>query len=137
MVKRFDTLPEAAREIRTAVFMEEQGFREEFDELDGESVHLVLYCQGEPAAVARVYWDGEEDAHVIGRIAVVKQRRGTGLGRQVVEAGEALARDQGGKRARLAAQVQAAGFYEKMGYCRAGEEFLEEHCPHIWMEKEI
>ena len=99
-MKRFDTLPEAAREIRTAVFMEEQGFREEFDELDGESVHLVLYCQG-------------------------------------VEAGEALAREQGGKRARLAAQVQAAGFYEKMGYCRAGEEFLEEHCPHIWMEKEI
>ena len=71
MVKRFDTLPEAAREIRTAVFMEEQGFREEFDELDGESVHLVLYCQGEPAAVARVYWDGEEDAHVIGRIAEI------------------------------------------------------------------
>ena len=136
MVKRYDKLPEAAREIRTAVFMEEQGFREEFDELDGECTHLVLYLQGEPAAVARVYREGEEGVYVIGRIAVVKQRRGLGLGRQIVEAGEALAREKGGKRVRLAAQVQAAGFYEKLGYRKAGEEFLEEHCPHVWMEKE-
>ena len=41
------------------------------------------------------------------------------------------------KEIRLAAQVQAKGFYEKAGYSADGEEFLEEHCPHIRMCKKI
>ena len=32
-----------ARAVRTAVFMEEQGYKNEFDELDAVSVHLCLY----------------------------------------------------------------------------------------------
>ena len=38
----FGCLPEAARRIRETVFMQEQGFCEEFDELDACSWHVLL-----------------------------------------------------------------------------------------------
>ena len=47
-IRTYDTLPEEAVRIRREVFMEEQGFAEEFDELDGRAKHLVLYAKGEP-----------------------------------------------------------------------------------------
>ena len=35
----------------------------------------------------------------------------------------------------LSAQVQAKGFYKKLGYVQDGDEYLDEHCPHILMCK--
>ena len=49
----YHSLPEEARKIREEVFVREQGFQEEFDEIDGYAVHLVLFCDGTPAAVCR------------------------------------------------------------------------------------
>ena len=37
-----DGLPPQAAAIRRAVFMDEQGFRDEFDEIDPRASHLVL-----------------------------------------------------------------------------------------------
>ncbi|MDY4474645.1 GNAT family N-acetyltransferase [Mitsuokella sp.] len=37
----------------------------------------------------------------------------------------------------LSAQIQARPFYEKLGYRASGEEYLDEYCPHIRMEKEL
>ena len=37
----------------------------------------------------------------------------------------------------ISAQVRAAGFYETLGFVRQGEEYLEENCPHIYMEKTL
>ena len=31
----------------------------------------------------------------------------------------------------------ARPFYEKLGYWASGEEYLDEYCPHIHMEKEL
>lgn len=42
---------------------------------------------------------------------------------------------KGAKKVALSAQVQAAGFYKKLGYVQVGEEYLDEHCPHVDMEK--
>ena len=38
---------------------------------------------------------------------------------------------------RSSAQVQAAGFYKKLGYVQVGDEYLDEHCPHVNMEKPL
>lgn len=35
----------------------------------------------------------------------------------------------------LSAQLQAKGFYEKLGYLAYGDEYMDEHCPHIMMKK--
>jgi predicted GNAT family N-acyltransferase len=37
----------------------------------------------------------------------------------------------------LSAQVQAKGFYANFGFMEEGEEYLDEHCPHIHMVKEL
>ena len=42
-IRYYDNLPEEAKTIRRAVFMEEQGFQEEFDEIDGQAGHLVMF----------------------------------------------------------------------------------------------
>lgn len=41
------------------------------------------------------------------------------------------------KRLALSAQVRVRPFYEKLGYTASGDEYLDEYCPHIHMEKEL
>ena len=41
------------------------------------------------------------------------------------------------KKIGISAQVRAAGFYETLGFVRQGEEYLDENCPHIYMEKKL
>ena len=42
-VEIFQTLPKCAAEIRQKVFVEEQGFQNEFDNIDLNAVHFVLF----------------------------------------------------------------------------------------------
>lgn len=130
-------LSKEAALIRREVFMEEQGFSDEFDEIDARALHLVLDTSGVPAATGRLFRGEDEGVYWIGRVAVRKAFRGRALGREVMEALEAEARRLCGRELRLSAQVQAAGFYEKLGYRRCGEEYLDEHCPHIEMRKDL
>ena len=34
-------------------------------------------------------------------------------------------------------QKQAMGFYQKQGYNPVGDYYMDEQCPHIWMQKEV
>ena len=51
----YDFLHPDARFIRKMVFMEEQGFKNEFDEIDDEAKHVVIYSQNNPDATCRYY----------------------------------------------------------------------------------
>ena len=55
ITKNYDTLPQCAKDIRINVFINEQGFKEEFDELDGISNHLVTFDGDKPCATVRFY----------------------------------------------------------------------------------
>ncbi|MBR4555245.1 MAG: GNAT family N-acetyltransferase [Ruminococcus sp.] len=132
IVKGLDAAPDA-KAIRQEVFMEEQGFAKEFDSLDETAFHAVAFTDGKASATGRLF-KGRSGWH-IGRIAVRKQFRGSGLGGDVVRALEAKAREEGAEYIKLSAQVRAQGFYEKLGYRAEGEEYLDEHCPHIAMKK--
>ena len=59
--KTYSTLPPEAILIRREVFMEEQGFQNEFDDIDSMATHLVLFDGDTPAAVCR-FFPGEEPA---------------------------------------------------------------------------
>lgn len=133
MCKGLHHLPDA-RDIRMHVFVEEQGFALEFDETDDIAWHVVLYAENTPIATGRTYPCGE-DTYAIGRIAVERAYRGTGAGRAVVQTLEDMLRAEGVRFAELSAQVQAQGFYEKLGYGAYGSTYLDEHCPHIRMRK--
>lgn len=123
-----------AKEIREEVFVREQGFCREFDETDAQAAHLVLYADGEPAAVCRVYFS--EGWH-IGRLAVRKKFRGGGLGRELLRAAEAEIKRRGGKACSLCAQTRARGFYESCGYRFSCEVEADEGVPHVRMEKRL
>ncbi len=133
----YDELPPEAIAIRTAVFMEEQGFEDEFDAIDDDSAHLVGFVGEKPAACARVYWNEQRGCYVVGRIAVDRELRGQSLGARILRAAEELVSARGGTRCELSAQERASGFYEKQGYASYGEGYLDEGCPHIWMTKEL
>lgn len=125
-----------AEKIRKEVFEQEQGFHNEFDEIDEIAYHVVFYEDGIPVATGRTFPKGKgNDIWLIGRIAVRKPYRGLGLGRRVMQEIETKLRSIGAKQAELSAQVQARGFYESLGYQAVGEEYLDQHCPHIAMKK--
>lgn len=120
--------------VRTEVFVAEQGFAQEFDDIDNTARHLVVYDDGVPAATGRIY-PVEGDTWAIGRVAVRKPWRGAGLGAYLMNALETAARQLGARQFTLSAQVRAGGFYQKQGYTPVGKPYDDEGVPHIRMQK--
>lgn len=130
-------LPDEAAKIREEVFVREQGFQEEFDDIDGFAGHVVLYDNETAAATCRFFEDAKEKIYVIGRIAVLKPYRGKGLGACILQKAEEEIRKRGGEIISLHAQQRAAGFYEKQGYSSEEKTDFDEDCPHVWMVKKL
>lgn len=125
--------------VRACVFVIEQGFQVEFDDLDKTCWHLTVYDRGEPIGAARIY-QAQDGAWQLGRICVLEEYRGKKVGRLILSSCEEKIRQLAkGKPAlaRLGAQVRTKGFYLKNGYTESGEEYLDEYCPHITMTKEL
>lgn len=108
--------------LRRAVFIEEQAIpeAEEWDAHDATCQH-VLAMDDAPAGTARVI--AKADVAKIGRVAVARSHRGTGLGRALMNWTLELARAQGFAGAELEAQVSAIAFYERLGFVAEGPEF--------------
>lgn len=121
------TLGDAASEIRRIVFIEEQRVpvEEEWDGRDGDSRHFLALQDGRPVGTARLL----PDAH-IGRVAVLDEARGLGVGAALMRAAIAAARRDGHPRVELAAQTHALAFYERLGFEAVGGEFLDAGIPH-------
>ena len=103
--------------LRRTVFIEEQRVPEdrEIDGLDNSALHLLATRDGQPIGSARILLDG--DTGKIGRVCVLPQARGTGLGAALIRAALDVLRVQPGiTRAKLGAQTHALGFYEKLGF---------------------
>ncbi|WP_251211974.1 GNAT family N-acetyltransferase [Adlercreutzia murintestinalis] len=137
---------EAAQQVRRAVFMEEQGYQNEFDAIDEDDrcVHVALVEGGNPLGCARVFpVELEPDCEtapgrwVFGRLAVMPQVRKGGLGSELLVESERIVQSRGGTELHLHAQCQAQGFYEKHGYVPYGEIGYDEGEPHQWMMKRL
>ena len=63
--KCYDRLPEEAKAIRTAVFVGEQGFETEFDDIDDVARHIVMY-DGERAVATCRYYKGKAASTISG-----------------------------------------------------------------------
>ncbi|MEB3223618.1 MAG: GNAT family N-acetyltransferase [Candidatus Sericytochromatia bacterium] len=127
----------AARAIRFAVFVDEQGFpaANELDAYDAVARHWLLVSDdGAPLATARAV-ALPSGAWKIGRVAVAREARGLGLGAALMRALLSAARDAGVSETLLDSQVQATGFYASLGYVAEGPEFLEAGCPHRRMRR--
>lgn len=137
IIKAYEKLPEEAHFIRQTVFVEEQGFEEEFDTIDNTAVHAVGFIDGSPIATGRIFPAEENGAYHLGRLAVLKDFRKGGTGSKMLVFLECEAAKRGASKIILHAQIQAQPFYEKNGYIAEGETFLEESAPHITMVKKL
>ena len=111
-----------ASPIRFTVFVEEQGvpFEIELDEHDPLSVHALVFDQGKPVATGRLLPDGH-----IGRMAVLKEWRGRGIGALMLTRLIERAKARGDREVVLSAQIHAAPFYAAHGFVAHGEEYME------------
>lgn len=123
--------------VRGIVFVEEQevDWGGEFDEFEGQAVHVLGEVDGEPVAAGRLRlvdggWAKLE------RIAVRPRWRGRGLAREVVKVLLAEAAERGVTRCKLHAQVYLEDFYAGYGFRRCGEIFDECGIDHILMTRE-
>lgn len=135
--KVYESLPEEAKLIRLKVFVEEQGFQEEFDDADKGAAHIVIFDNSSAAATCRFFYSDEKESFVIGRVAVRKEFRGKHYGAAVMNLAEKEISKRGGRKVTLSAQCRVADFYEKLGYKKQGEIYLGENCPHIAMTKKL
>ena len=113
--------------IRRAVFIEEQNIpeAEEWDAHDATCRHYLAQDTRGPAATARlIRRDGTDGPFAkIGRVAVLRARRGTGLGARIMGVVLEDARTEGLKAAELEAQVAVIAFYERLGFVAVGPEY--------------
>ena len=124
-----------ALEVRFPVFMGEQGFSFDIDAWDGLAYHVIGYRDGRPVGTARLLPEGEVCR--IGRVAVLGECRGLGLGRLLMEEACSFALELGCHSAYVHAQIPRAGFYEACGFHPAGSPFDEDGMPHIYMSREL
>lgn len=139
-VERADTATryEDALSVRDAVFVDEQGVPEELevDEYEDDALHFVAYdADGDPVGAARLR-EYEDRVGKVERVAVLESRRGEGWGDDLMDALEDAAADRYDE-LYLHAQLPAAGFYDRRGYEREGDEFAEAGIPHVAMRKPV
>lgn len=123
------------RAVRRRVFVEEQHVPEEieWDGRDEASLHVIARDhRGAVIGTARLLPSGQ-----IGRMAVLPERRGFGVGRALLEAAVEAARARGDVEVHLNAQTHARGFYEAAGFIAVGKEFEEAGIPHQRMEQAL
>lgn len=120
--------------IRRAVFVIEQQVSEaeEWDGLDESCEHVLAHADdGTAIGTGRLLPEGPTVR--IGRMAVLQQWRGRGVGSALLEQLIRMARERGYAETRLHAQTHALAFYCRHGYVAVGEEFMEAGIPHVGM----
>jgi predicted GNAT family N-acyltransferase len=126
-----DARPEAGP-IRCSVFVDEQKVpREmELDEHDPASIHVVARTGGRAVGTGRLLPDGH-----IGRMAVIKEWRGRGVGAAMLTTLIGIARDRGDREVVLSAQSHAVDFYRRFGFVIEGPVYLDAGIEHQTMRK--
>ena len=122
------------QQVRRQVFIVEQEVPEdeEWDDHDAVAVHVLATWNREPVGTGRITLAGK-----IGRLAVLSEFRGRGIGRQILQLLIEQAYHRGLVEVFLHAQVQALPFYEKAGFRAEGEVFDEAGIPHRRMRKAL
>lgn len=119
------------RRLRRIVFIHEQGVPEsdELDDLDGQAIHLLATVDGVPTGSARLLCLGQTGK--IGRVCVLKDARGTGLGAALIHEAVGMFRAMPDiTRVKLGAQTHAIGFYERLGFAPTGPQYDDAGIPH-------
>lgn len=105
----------------------------EWDEDDETALHALAEDEtGNPVGTGRLTVDGH-----VGRMAVMKDWRGRGVGGAVLAWLTDAARSRGIAEIVLSAQVDAISFYRRFGYTEEGDDFMDAGIPHRRMRRRL
>ncbi|TES93568.1 MAG: GNAT family N-acetyltransferase [Candidatus Cloacimonadota bacterium] len=123
--------------IREKVFVEEQAvpIEEEIDATDKISTHILIFDKGIPVGTGRVF--EKNGKWYIGRVAVINEQRGKGIGKLIMKKLMGFANKRGAKRIFIHSQTYICDFYRNLGFTEHGSEFMDAGIPHIEMHKDI
>jgi len=108
------------------------------EELEGEKDNMLIGAFEDEDILGCCMLVEENPSTVrLRQMAVLNDLQGKGIGRALMNFAENLARDRGYKILSMHARKHATGFYEKMGYKIASDEFNEVTIPHFVMEKKL
>lgn len=119
------------RLIREQVFILEQQVPValEWGAHDRDAWHLLAFNQsGATIGCARILSNGS-----IGRMAVLQEKRGSGIGKALLNTAIKLCKQQQLKEATLSAQTHATSFYEQAGFVIVSDVYLDANIPHVDM----
>jgi predicted GNAT family N-acyltransferase len=120
------------KEVREVVFIQEQCVPThiEWDELDAVAIHLLaLDTKNLPIGCARILKHGR-----VGRMAVVKSWRGTGLGKALLAKAIEICRRLNMPKINISSQTHAIQFYEKAGFIVTSGAYIDANIWHVDME---
>ncbi len=126
---------DALRAVREAVFVREQGvpLELELDAQDPDCLHVLARdAAGRPIGTGRL-----TPAHTLGRMAVLPEWRGKGVGAALLAALTELARERRWNAIELHAQADAVGFYLRHGYLPFGPCYMEAGIEHQSMRRAL
>jgi ElaA protein len=125
-----------ALQLRSRVFVLEQGPYLDADGLDRQSWHLLgRNAQGTLVSYLRIVDPGLKfDEPSIGRVVTSPETRGGGSGRALMVEGLAgCERVWPGRAIRISAQAHLERFYGSLGFVRVGPNYGEDDIPHVQM----
>lgn len=132
-------LQAAARAIRIAVFLDEQQVppEMEFEDDEDDHIHCVAFRDSDrkvALGTARLH----PVTGKIGRMSVMKEARGRGVGTLMLNEMISVAMTRGVlKEVKLSSQIHAIEFYARTGFVPHGDRFMEAGIEHIEMTKSI
>ena len=135
----WQALGTGAQQVRTEVFVQEQRIPAEleWDEADTTAVHaLAVNRLGQAVGCGRLLQHAPGVAK-IGRMAVSRVLRSSGVGRDILQILMQAAAQRGDHEVCLHAQRSAEGFYARQGFVPRGEPFDEAGIAHIDMFKRL
>mgnify|MGYP003643904670 FL=1 len=125
--------------LRSEIFVVEQDcVYQDLDGKDAKALHVIGIENNEVVAYTRVFKSGDYfDIASIGRVAVHKDRRKYGYGKDIMQASINVVNDKlKEQKIKISAQKYLSRFYTELGFKAIGEGYLEDGIPHIEMLKE-
>jgi predicted GNAT family N-acyltransferase len=130
---------QGALEVRTKVFVEEQGIsqKEEYDGYDNEALHVVAMNRGKVIGTARIRFLFHNRQMKIERMAILLSFRRRGIGRGMLSFLNKKVVNKQADELVLHAQHSVMAFYKSCGFKETGLPFIEARLKHTEMTKQI
>jgi len=129
IVKWIDGLSQL-KNIREKVFIQEQKVTPqlEWDGMDEKAIHFLVFNDNAAIGCARAIVI--KDHMQLGRMAVLKEYRGQGIGSALIEKAMTIAKLNQLSAIYISAQCHAIDFYKKFGFEVKSDIYLDAEIPH-------